>query len=33
MVHDGTKNFVESSALSSRLGRDATQQILKFKFY
>lgn len=33
MVHDGSENSTESSALSSHPGRDATQRILKSRFY
>jgi hypothetical protein len=33
MVHDGSHRSSESSALSSHRGRDATQRILKTRFY
>jgi len=33
MVHDGSDYTIESSALSSHRGRDATQRILKSRFY
>jgi len=33
MVHDGSDNSFESSALSSHRGRDATQRILLKRFY
>lgn len=33
MIHDGSNNSAQSSALSSHRGRDATHRILKSRFY